>query len=204
MDAQNHWETVYQTKDSSHVSWYTPHLDTSLNLIRQIAPDQNTAILDVGSGASTLADDLLNAGYHHLDVLDISSHALAITQARLGKQAKQVQWLMGNVLEVDLPLAHYDVWHDRAVFHFLTEPDQRERYVQQVRKAVKPGGCVIIATFGTEGPQQCSGLKVMRYDATSLHGEFGNDFQLQDSLTVNHQTPVGGMQQFLYCYCRVG
>lgn len=203
MDTQHHWENVYHTKASTNVSWYAPHLETSRGLIRRIAPDLNAAILDVGSGASTLTDDLLEAGYCHLGVLDISSHALAITQARLGEQAQQVQWLVGNVLEVDLPAAYYDVWHDRAVFHFLTEQEQRECYVQQVCKAVKPGGHVVMATFGTEGPKQCSGLEVMRYDATSLHGEFGKSFRLLDSLKVDHLTPTGKKQQFLYYYCRL-
>lgn len=203
MDTQHHWENVYHTKDSNHVSWYAPHLDTSLQLIRQLASGRDTTILDVGSGASTLADDLLDTGYRHLDMLDISSHALDIARLRLGERASHIRWLVGDVLELELPLAHYDVWHDRAVFHFLTEAQQRERYVQQVRQAVKPGGYVIMATFGTQGPLQCSGLDVRRYDADSLHGEFGDDFRLLDSLTVNHHTPAGATQQFLYCYCRI-
>ncbi len=203
MDAQHHWENVYHTKGSANVSWYTPHLDTSLQLIQQLAPNADATILDVGSGASTLADDLLEAGFHHLAMLDISSHALEITKSRLGDQAKQIQWLTSDVLTVDLPHAHYDIWHDRAVFHFLTEAAQRERYVQQVRQTVKPGGYVIMATFGTGGPKQCSGLDVRRYDTASLYGEFGDTFQLLDSLTVNHHTPAGVVQQFLYCHCKV-
>lgn len=203
MNTHQHWESVYQTKNSAQVSWYAPHLETSLQLIQRLAPNPQASILDVGSGASTLPDDLLAAGYERLSMLDISEQALEISQARLGEPAQQVQWLIGDVL--DLPFAQhaYDVWHDRAVFHFLTEKSQRERYVQQVLNAVKPNGHVIMATFGADGPKQCSGLDVMRYDSQGLHGEFGATFRLLDSLTVNHQTPSGMTQQFLYCYCRV-
>ncbi|QTR50933.1 class I SAM-dependent methyltransferase [Candidatus Thiothrix anitrata] len=185
------------------MSWYAPHLDTSLQLIQQLAPNHDSAILDIGSGAATLADDLLATGYANVSLLDISAHALAITQQRLGVNVSQIQWLVGNVLEVDLPPNHYDVWHDRAVFHFLTEEADRQRYVQQVLRALKPAGHVIMATFGEHGPTQCSGLDVIRYDATALHGEFGRSFRLLDSLTINHETPAGAVQQFLYCYCRV-
>ncbi|HMT91512.1 class I SAM-dependent methyltransferase [uncultured Thiothrix sp.] len=203
MNTHQHWETVYHTKDSAQVSWYAPHLETSLQLIKRLAPSTQARILDVGSGASTLPDDLLAAGYRQLSMLDISKQALEITQTRLGEQAKQVQWLVGDILEIEFAPQSLDVWHDRAVFHFLTEKAQRERYVQQVLHAVKPNGHVIMATFGTEGPKQCSGLEVMRYDSHSLHHEFGATFRLLDSLTVKHQTPTGMTQQFLYCYCRV-
>lgn len=203
MNTHQHWETVYHTKDSAQVSWYALHLETSLQLIKRLAPSTQARILDVGSGASTLPDDLLAAGYKQLSMLDISKQALEITQARLGEQAGQIQWLIADVLEMEFAPQSLDVWHDRAVFHFLTEKAQRERYVQQVLHAVKPNGHVIMATFGTEGPKQCSGLEVMRYDSHSLHHEFGTTFRLLDSLTVKHQTPSGMTQQFLYCYCRV-
>ena len=201
MNTHQHWETVYQSNSAAQVSWYAPHLETSLALIQRMAPDPQAAILDVGSGASTLPDDLLAAGYEQLSMLDISEQALRIAQTRLGTQAQKIQWLVGDVLELELPKQIYDIWHDGAVFHFLTTKEQRERYVQQVLNAVKPQGYVIMATFGTEGPKQCSGLDVMRYDSQSLHGEFGSSFRLLDSLTVNHQTPNGLTQQFLYCYC---
>lgn len=203
MNAHQHWETVYHTKNSAQVSWYAPHLETSLQLIKHLAPNTQASILDVGSGASTLPDDLLAAGYTNLSMLDISEHALVIAQTRLAEHAAQVQWLVANVLEIPFASQTYDLWHDRAVFHFLTEKQQRERYVQQVLQAVKPNGHVIMATFGSDGPKQCSGLEVMRYDSQGLHGEFGHSFRLLDSLTVNHRTPAGMFQQFLYCYCRV-
>ncbi|WP_020395197.1 class I SAM-dependent methyltransferase [Thiolinea disciformis] len=203
MNPQQHWESVYQTKNSAQVSWYAQHLEVSLQLIQYLAPHRHASVLDVGTGASTLPDDLLAAGYHNLSMLDISSQALAITQRRLGVDAPTIQWLVGDVLALDFAPHYYDVWHDRAVFHFLTENSQRERYVQQVLKAVKPDGHVIMATFGIHGPKQCSGLEVMRYDSQGLHSAFGQSFRLLDSLTVNHQTPSGMTQEFLYCYCRV-
>lgn len=203
INTHQHWETVYHTKDSAQVSWYAPHLETSLQLIKRLAPNPQAKILDVGSGASTLPDDLLRAGYAQLSMLDISQQALEIAQTRLGKQAEHIQWLVGDILELEFAPQSFDVWHDRAVFHFLTEKAQRERYVQQVLQAVKPHGHVIMATFGTDGPKQCSGLEVMRYDSQGLHGEFGHSFHLLDSLMVNHQTPAGMIQQFLYCYCRL-
>ncbi|TXH69614.1 MAG: class I SAM-dependent methyltransferase [Thiothrix sp.] len=203
MSTPQHWESVYQTKNTAQVSWYAPHLETSLQLIQRLAPNRQAAILDVGTGASTLPDDLLAAGYSQLSMLDIANHALLVSQMRLGKKAQAVNWLVGDVLDMEFAPQSFDIWHDRAVFHFLTDSTQRERYVQQVLKATKPQGHVIMATFGTDGPKQCSGLDVMRYDSQSLHQEFGASFRLLDSLTVNHQTPAGMTQQFLYCYCRV-
>lgn len=204
MHLQQHWENVYHTTDSSSVSWYSPHLETSLQLVRQLVPALDTAILDVGSGASILPDDLLAAGYGNLTLLDISQQALDIVQQRLGSSAQYINWLVGNVLDVALPAGHYGLWHDRAVFHFLTSRQDRQRYVQQALHAIKPGGYIIMATFGMKGPEQCSGLDVMRYDADSLYGEFGSAFQPLGSLTTGHQTPAGKVQEFLYCYCRVG
>lgn len=203
MSTPQHWESVYQTKNTAQVSWYAPHLETSLQLIQRLAPNRQAAILDVGTGASTLPDDLLAAGYSQLSMLDIANHALVVSQMRLGNKAQAVNWLVGDVLDMEFAPQSFDIWHDRAVFHFLTDSTQRERYVQQVLKATKPQGHVIMATFGTDGPKQCSGLDVMRYDSQSLHQEFGASFRLLDSLIVNHQTPAGMTQQFLYCYCRV-
>ncbi|MBV8657673.1 MAG: class I SAM-dependent methyltransferase [Burkholderiales bacterium] len=203
MANRQHWETVYQTKSADEVSWYRPHLEVSLALIGKAAPARDAAIIDVGGGESTLVDDLLAAGYRNLSVLDISQAALDVTQARLGPQAGQVTWMAGDITEVVLPAAQYDVWHDRAVFHFLTEPAQRAAYVAQVRRAVKPGGHVVIATFGPEGPQKCSGLDVVRYDATTLPAQFGAHFALQESTTERHETPWGSAQQFVYCLCRM-
>jgi len=203
MDKQTHWEQVYRSKTPDAVSWYRPHLEKSLVLIRRSASDLSAAIIDVGGGESTLVDDLLADGYRDVTVLDISPTAIETAGKRLGSNADHVIWLAADITEVDLPEHRYDVWHDRAVFHFLTEPGQRAAYVRQVARSVKPGGHVIVATFGPEGPQKCSGLDVVRYDADALHDEFGVDFQLVESMTELHETPFGTTQQFVYCLCKM-
>jgi 2-polyprenyl-3-methyl-5-hydroxy-6-metoxy-1,4-benzoquinol methylase len=203
MDKQEHWEKVYREKAPDAVSWYRPHLERSIELIERAAPDRSAAIIDVGGGESTLVDDLLRAGYRDVSVLDISAAAIAFAQRRLGAQSADVTWWADDVTQADLPPRRYDVWHDRAVFHFLTEPEQRAAYVRQVARAVKPGGHVIVATFGPEGPLKCSGLDVVRYDADALHGQFGAEFRLIESQTEIHETPSGNKQQFLYCYCKL-
>lgn len=203
MDAKGHWENVYQTKAPDSVSWYRPHLEKSLELIVRAAASRKAAIIDVGGGESTLVDDLLVLGYEKLSVLDISEKAINVCKERLGKKASEVTWLAANILESTLPVQFYDVWHDRAVFHFLTSSAQRKEYVRQVAKSVRPGGHVIVATFGPQGPEKCSGLTTMRYAADSLHGEFGARFELVESTIELHTTPFDTTQQFLYCYCKL-
>jgi len=203
MSRKTHWEHVYQTKAADAVSWYRPHLEQSLALIAHAAGDHAAAIIDVGGGESTLVDDLLADGYRDVTVLDISPTAIEVARKRLGNNAARVTWLAADITAAELPAHRYDVWHDRAVFHFLTEPQQRAAYVRQVARAVKPGGHVIVATFGPEGPQQCSGLEVERYDADALHDEFGSHFRLMDSATELHETPFGTTQQFVYCLCKM-
>jgi 2-polyprenyl-3-methyl-5-hydroxy-6-metoxy-1,4-benzoquinol methylase len=203
MDTKRHWKKVYTTKASDAVSWYRLHLDTSLALIERAAESRSAAIIDVGGGESTLVDDLLLRGYQNISLLDVSQTAIDVTQQRLGPAAEQVQWLVGDITEIELKSDEYDVWHDRAVFHFLVTPEQRIAYVRQVARSVKHGGHVIISTFGPEGPTKCSGLEVMRYDEGSLHGEFGAPFRVVERSTGLHQTPFGTTQQFLYCYCRL-
>ena len=203
MDSQAHWEKVYQTKAADAVSWYRPHLEKSLALIGRAAGNHSAAIIDVGGGESTLVDDLLASGYRDVTVLDISARAIEVAKNRLGGNAERVTWLAADITEAELPEHRYDVWHDRAVFHFLTEPQQRAAYVRQVARSVKPGGHVIVATFGPEGPQKCSGLDVVRYDADTLHDQFGAAFQLVESMTELHETPFGTTQQFVYCLCKL-
>lgn len=195
---QPYWESVYQNKSFDAVSWYAPHLQDSLALIERLCPDRHSKVVDIGGGESTLVDDLLLRGYKRPAVLDISAHAVAFTQARIGAdKSHDVDWHVGDITQ-------YDLWHDRAVFHFLTDPAQRQRYVQQVRAHVKPGGYVVMATFGPDGPLKCSGLDVVRYSSDSLHAQFGEGFALDGSSLNGHQTPFGTQQQFLYCWCRVG
>jgi SAM-dependent methyltransferase len=203
MDAQNHWERIYGTKAPDAVSWYRPHLETSLELITRAAPQHSASIIDVGGGESTLVDDLLGCGYQHSTVLDISETAIDATRKRLGPASERVHWLVADITNTELKAGTYDLWHDRAVFHFLTDTDARIAYVRQVAHAVKPGGHVIVSTFGPEGPTKCSGLDVVRYDGESLHHEFGINFRVLDSFKELHHTPFGTPQQFLYCLCRV-
>lgn len=203
MNTGAHWEKVYSTHAPDAFSWYRPHLETSLALVERAAGGSSASIIDVGGGESTLVDDLLARGYSNITVLDISAIALAVTRARLGTRAEDVHWLLADVTEASLRESAYDVWHDRAVFHFLTTQEQRVAYVERVARAVKSGGHVIVSTFGPEGPAKCSGLDVVRYDAEALHGQFGTSFRLVESATELHQTPFGTTQQFLYCYCRI-
>lgn len=202
MQQKDHWEKVYSTKPTDGVSWYQEHADQSLSLIRATGVPLNASIIDVGSGASTLVDDLLRDGYSSLTVLDISRAALAAAQNRLGDRGRSVTWLEANITAVDLPVHGFDVWHDRAVFHFLTDEEDRKAYVQTVLRAVKPGGHVIVATFAEDGPLQCSGLPVRRYSAYELYAEFGAPSTLLKHEREEHQTPFGTVQKFVYCYCR--
>lgn len=202
MSARSHWEEVYRSKAPEQVSWYRPHLEVSLGLIARAAPDRRAALIDVGGGEATLVDDLVAQGYDDVSVLDISEAAIEVAKTRLGEDAKAVHWQVGDITSCDLPNNRYDLWHDRAVFHFLTDTAQRRAYIRQVARTVKPGGHVIVATFGPEGPEKCSGLDVIRYDSDRLHGEFGAKFELLEHLTEVHETPWGVPQQFLYCFCR--
>jgi len=203
VDPKLHWEKVYRTKQPTEVSWYRPHLEVSLQLIEEAAPNLDASIIDVGAGESTLVDDLLARGYQNVYAMDLSSTALDVAKTRLGATSSKVHWLCGDVRTFGFDPRQYDVWHDRAVFHFLTDPNDRVAYVRQVAHAVKPGGYVIVATFGPEGPTKCSGLDVVRYNPDALHDEFGNAFRLVKHRTELHQTPMGSTQQFTYCYCRI-
>ncbi len=202
MSTKTHWESMYGSKAADAVSWYAPHLRESLRYVAQAAAGKDAAIIDVGGGESTLVDDLLDGGYTNITILDVSATALEVTKRRLGAAAARVAWLVADILEVELPTDAYDVWHDRAVFHFLTDDGQRRRYVAQVLKALKPGGHAIVGAFGPEGPEKCSGLQVSRYAPSELHGVFGAPFELLASSVDQHTTPWGSPQQFVYCYCR--
>jgi SAM-dependent methyltransferase len=168
MNNRAHWEAIYKTKEPHEVSWFQREATISLALIRQIAPASASAVIDVGGGASTLVDGLLAAGYRNVTVLDFSLAALAEARRRSGPAGAAVYWLEADVLDADLPRFGFDVWHDRAVFHFLTAVTDRARYVAQVRRAVKPGGHLLVATFAQDGPTRCSGLPVVRYTPTAL------------------------------------
>lgn len=203
MDVKAHWDAIYSSKAPDQVSWYRPHLEKSLALIERADRCHAASIIDVGGGESTLVDDLLARRYEYITVLDVSQTAIDVTKKRLKEAAVRVHWIVGDVTKVMFETNAYDVWHDRAVFHFLTTNEQRAAYVERVAHAVRTGGHVIVGTFGSEGPTRCSGLDVMRYDAESLHNEFGTRFRLVESSNELHETPFGTKQQFLYCYCRI-
>jgi SAM-dependent methyltransferase len=201
MTPKEHWESIYASKSPDQVSWFQPRPTVSLDLIRRVAPRTDAAIIDVGGGASTLVDALLSLGYSRVTVSDIAAAGLRHAQARLGAAAGSAAWRCADVLEDPFPSAAFDVWHDRAVFHFLTSPADRVRYVAQVARAVRPNGHVIIGTFADDGPQRCSGLQVARYSAAELHAEFGPRFELIDKIREEHVTPSGSRQSFQYCLC---
>lgn len=202
MQPKQLWEQVYASKSADAVSWYQPHADRSLKLIESAQLASTASLIDVGGGASTLVDDLLARHFQDITVLDLSAAALGSARARLGHRATAVKWLEADVTRAQLPVHAYDLWHDRAVFHFLTAPEARRAYVQAVLRAVKPGGHIIVATFAEDGPLRCSGLPVMRYSATELQVEFGGAFALVAHERELHHTPFGTTQQFTYCHFR--
>ena len=188
---KNHWESIHSTKAPSQLSWYQLHSSLSLEFIKRTNVSKSSQIIDVGGGTSTLVDDLLAEGYAHLTVLDISSGALQIAQHRLEGLAAQVDWIEADITHVVLPNQAYDVWHDRAVFHFLTQPDDRQKYLLALRRSLRSGGHVILSTFGLDGPSKCSGIEVVRYSAESLINEFGVGFELLYTAKETHRYSIG-------------
>jgi len=203
MNRKEHWEGVYDKKRPDEVSWYQAEPTLSLKLIDEAAGGLPASIIDVGGGASMLVDRLLGRPTMKVTVLDLSSAALSAARQRLGPQAAHVNWIEADILNVDLPENAYDIWHDRAVFHFLTDGADRRRYVDQVSRSVKVGGHVLVATFDADGPTKCSGLDVARYSPDELHAQFGNAFRLLRSEHESHVTPWGAIQKFVYCVCSV-
>jgi SAM-dependent methyltransferase len=201
--ARRHWDTVYREKGPARVSWFRPHLERSLHYLEAASLPRDAAILDVGGGASTFVDDVLERGYRNVAVLDLSETALSVARERLGTRGAGVRWISADVTDPALSEGPIDFWHDRAVFHFLGEPEARARYVENSRRLVRPGGHILVATFGPHGPSTCSGLDVVRYSPESLHTEFGRDFAKVSEATETHVTPWGTEQEFIYCYCRL-
>ncbi|MBR9910265.1 MAG: class I SAM-dependent methyltransferase [Gammaproteobacteria bacterium] len=191
MDTKRHWEKIYSEKSVDAMSWFQPHAIRSLKLIQRLISDKTAHIIDVGGGASTLPGDLLEQGYANIAVLDVSAAALQFARKRLGKAESNIHWLEGDVTNLSLPENSVDLWHDRAVFHFLTAKADRCRYVDTVLKSVRPGGYVLIATFAEDGPTKCSGLPVRRYSAQRLYAEFNSPFEFLGHEKELHQTPDG-------------
>ncbi|HEX6259077.1 MAG TPA: class I SAM-dependent methyltransferase [Woeseiaceae bacterium] len=195
----DHWDRVYSGKGHQSVSWFQESPDLSLAMIRRAASPP-ASVIDVGGGASHLADRLLDAGYR-VGVLDISEEPLRIVQARLGARQAEVEWIATDVCTFRSAKA-WDVWHDRAVFHFLVTTQDRAAYIEAVSAATRQGSAIVIATFGPQGPDRCSGLPIARYSPEQLAEEFGSSYELEEAQWENHQTPSGATQQFVYCRFR--
>ncbi len=199
-DRQTHWNNIYSTKAVDAVSWYQEKPEKSIELIQRFMPaEKNPAVIDVGGGASSLVDHLLAAGYKSLTVLDISEAALAKSRARLGPVSDDISWIVADVTNAELPDNAYDLWHDRAVFHFLVDPEERASYVRLITGTLRPGGILVISTFAPDGPEKCSALAVSRYDCVALWQILGRKFDLLFSDREIHQTPFQTQQSFSYC-----
>ena len=196
-DRTTHWQNVYATKGEAEVSWFQDSPAISHEMIRAACPDKNAAIIDIGGGASRLVDVLLQDGYRDIAVLDLSANALDAAKKRIGSAASKVDWIVADVTTWQ-PARTWDVWHDRAAFHFLTDPRDRAAYVERLRSAVAAGGHVIIATFAPDGPEKCSGLPVQRHDSASLSAELGPGFELVETRSEMHHTPWQSTQAFQF------
>ena len=202
MNRREHWAAVYAAKGTTEVSWYQARPTISLELLAEAGAGPTSEIIDVGGGDSTLVDALVEEGYQHVTVLDIAGAALIRARERLGHRADGVTWLEADITAASLPAQRYDVWHDRAVFHFLTDQSDRVRYVQQAERAIKPTGALIVATFAADGPTQCSGLEVRRSSQDDLESQFASAFSLVRCVRNTHITPAGSEQRFIYCLFR--
>jgi SAM-dependent methyltransferase len=198
IDRQTHWQKVYRTRTADSVSWYRPHLDVSIELLERAGLSADSRVIDIGGGASTLVDDLLDRGVRDVSVLDVSDEALAMARKRLGDRAKEVNWYVADVLYAVLPAGGFDFWHDRAVFHFLTDPTEAARYAQCAAEAVRIGGHAVIGGFAPDGPERCSGLPVARRSAEDIAGIFASRFSLLRKREERHRTPAGTEQSFVY------
>jgi ubiquinone/menaquinone biosynthesis C-methylase UbiE len=197
LDTKVHWEQIYSTKSSTDVSWYQRYPSLSLKLIEATGIGKEQGIIDVGGGTSVLVDCLLNKGFIELAVLDISPSALEIAKTRLGTRAEKVEWIEADATEFQPP-HHFDLWHDRAVFHFLVNEEDRRKYVSVVKRTLVPGGHIIIATFAIDGPNRCSGLDTVQYDMESMSAQLGDEFELLEKLDEEHLTPGNKEQKFTY------
>lgn len=195
-DYKNHWENVYETKNQDEVSWTQKIPQTSLDLIEEVSKDKSSKIIDIGGGDSNLVDFLLEKGFENISVLDISSKALEKAKERLGSQAEKVNWIATNITEFK-PNTTYDIWHDRAAFHFLTTEEEIKRYAEIVRNSVSD--TLIIGAFSVNGPQKCSGLPIVQYNEDDLKSIFSESFELVKSFTEDHITPFSTVQNFIFC-----
>lgn len=200
-DRRGHWQDVYTTKSAEGVSWYQERPTPSLEALDRLGAIPDQSLIDIGGGASSLAAELAEAGWGDLAVLDISAAALARARQAAGARADTIDWIAADITAWS-PLRSYDIWHDRAVFHFLTDPADRKKYKTALKRGLAPGGLMLIATFAKDGPEKCSGLPVQRYDADDLARELGDGFRLLDDWRETHRTPAGGEQSFTWCAFR--
>lgn len=201
MDRKEHWENIYQTKQLSEVSWYEPTPETSLNFIKEFNIPKNAKIIDIGGGGSFLVDHLLDLGYEDITVLDISEAALSTSKKRLGARARKVKWIVADAATFK-PSEKYDLWHDRAAFHFFTQEDEIQNYIDTIQKNLRPGGVLIIGTFSENGPKKCSGLEIRQYSETSMTERLKTFFEKIRCIKIDHKTPFGTIQNFVFCSFR--
>lgn len=200
-DRQNHWETIYSTKEQKDVSWYQEKPETSLSLIEQYAANKSDAVIDIGGGDSFLADFLMKENYTDISVLDISEKALEKAKKRLAEKTHTITWIHSDIIDFK-PEKQYEVWHDRAAFHFLTKDEEIHRYIRIINQALKPDGLAIIGTFSETGPKKCSGIEIRQHSEQSIEQYFGDYFRMEQILNTEHPTPFGTIQNFIFCVMR--
>ncbi len=200
-DRKEHWNKVYENKKATEVSWYEPMPETSLSYIAECKLDKDAAIIDIGGGDSFLAEFLIGRGYTDITVVDISENAINRAKERLGEKADEITWVVADAAEFE-PQRQYDLWHDRAAFHFLTEDAQVENYLKNVKQAVKPGGYVVMGTFSETGPTKCSGIEIRQYSISEMQELFSDAFTTMSCKNIDHGTPSGGTQNFTFCSFR--
>jgi 2-polyprenyl-3-methyl-5-hydroxy-6-metoxy-1,4-benzoquinol methylase len=201
LDRKDHWNKIYQSKSLNQVSWYQPVPTTSLDFVKQFNLSKKAKIIDVGGGDSFFVDHLLNLGYQDITVLDISEKAIEKARQRLGDQSAKVKWIIADAASFHTT-DKYDLWHDRAAFHFLMEVQEIDNYLETVSSSVKPNGYIVIGTFSEQGPQTCSGINIKQYSEQTMTERFKNFFEKIKCLTIGHKTPSGSIQNFVFCSFR--
>ncbi|MFM9986051.1 MAG: class I SAM-dependent methyltransferase [Flavobacteriales bacterium] len=200
-DRKKHWENIYQTKDLKDVSWYQPTPTTSLDFLKQFNIGPTAKIIDIGGGDSFLVDHLLDLGYTDVTVLDISASSLDRAKQRLGDRATKVKWIVADASTFK-PIEQYDFWHDRAAFHFLTQEDEINNYIETIQKSITPAGVLVIGTFSEQGPKKCSGIDIKQYSEVSMSERLKKFFKKVKCITVDHVTPFNTIQNFIFCSFR--
>jgi len=200
-DRKKHWETIYQTKELKDVSWFQPTPETSLDFFKQFNVQKSAKVIDIGGGDSLLVDHLLDLGYQHISVLDISEAAIDRAKQRLGERAKNVTWIVADAASFK-PTENYDFWHDRAAFHFLTDENEISNYLETARQSISPGGVLVIGTFSEHGPKKCSGIEIKQYSEETMTNRLQRFFEKIKCITVDHKTPFDTIQNFVFCSFR--